>query len=132
MFRHPIPRDGQIEGELVINKADTYSIAIEAVVTSSIQNARQHAWNYLATPDASAPLRITAVIQKRDGTPVFSGNAVDPKLSSWNSRKLYLEVTRVKLSPGHYQVHSTQTGKNLSQQSSFEANFVVRPAYQGK
>lgn len=132
MFRRPISRDGLIEGELRINKVDTYSIAIEAVVAPSIQNARQYAWNYLSIPDASAPLQITVSIQGKDGTPVFSGDAIDPKLSSWNSRKLYLEVARVKLSPGHYRVHSTQTGKNLSQQSSFEANFVIRPAYQGK
>lgn len=132
MFRHPIPRNGQIEGELRINKADTYSIAIEAAIAPSIQSARQQAWNYLATPDTSAPLRITVSIQEQGGLPIFSGDAVDPKLSSWSTQKLYLEVAHIQLLPGQYRVHATQTGKNLSQQSSFEANLVIVPAYQGK
>ncbi|MFC3656498.1 hypothetical protein ACFOPN_12745 [Xanthomonas hyacinthi] len=132
MFRHPIPGNGQLEGELRIHQKDTYSIAIEAIIAPSIPNARQHAWNYLETPNASVPLHIEISIHKDDGTLVFSGDAVDPKLSSWNAKKLYLEVARVQLMSGHYRVRSTQTGKDLSQQPSFKSNLVITPAYEGK
>ena len=131
MFHYPIPQNGQINAELSVAKTDTYSIAIEADVTSA-PGARQQAWAYLSTPNSSAPLRLTVAIRAEDGTSIFTEEVIDPKLSSWSAKRLYLEVGRVELAPGRYQFSATQTGKDLLQHPSFKANIVVVPAYQGK
>ena len=131
MNHFPVPEGGQIHSELSISEVDTYSVAVEAVVSAS-PNAREQAWNYLSTPIANQPLRVRVEIISDAGVVVFTEEVVDPKLSSWTDKQLYLEIGRVELSPGTYRINAEQAGKVLSTNPSFKASIVVVPAYQGK
>lgn len=129
--RSQVPEGGEIHSELLVSEADTYSVAVEAVVSAS-PNAREKAWSYLSTPIADQPLRVRVKITSEAGDVVFTEEAVDPKISSWTAQQLYLEIGRVGLSPGTYRVNARQTGKVLNTNPSFKASIVVVPAYQGK
>jgi len=129
--KYEIPEDGRIKGEVTASDADTFSIAIEATV-SNAPDARQGAWNYFSTPLASSPLKARVEIRSEAGSLLFADEVVDPKLSSWTAKQLYLEIGRVELVPGKYRIDASLSGKSLRQHPDFKANIVVIPAYQGK
>lgn len=131
MFRRPLEGLEVIQGELVIKTTDIYSIAIEAEVDPVDPQARQRAWDYLNNSNSVHPRRISVNISPIGGGAAFHHEAVSPELSSWSTEKQYIEIARVKLKPGRYNLRVTFSRKQPPHES-FNSSLIVERGYQGK
>lgn len=113
-----------------IRRQDLYSISYRCAIRDAA--ARQEAWRSLeattTSKDAWMP-RVSVIPEGTDEARLIRPVGI-PRLSSWNSQNLYIELARVELGPGRYILrHSVPppVANPLCRNS-----LIVVPAYVGK